>query len=102
MVRRNLGRHFMPPVWACDIRSRPRHESYAYLLMSLHKTEVVLTFFSYFFSLLHRSGLATHTKEGKYHVEKDLFSKDVANKGRGSQERLQELTKLRNGATQKD
>ena len=34
--------------------------------------------------------------------KKGLFSKDMTNKGRESQEQPQELTKLRNGATQKD
>ena len=34
-------------------------------------------------------------------MKKGLFSKDVANKGRGSQERRQGLTKLRTGAAKK-
>ena len=34
-------------------------------------------------------------------MKKGLFSNDVANKGSGSQERLQKLTKLRTGAAKK-
>ena len=35
-------------------------------------------------------------------MEKGFVLTDAVNKGRGNQERLQELTKLRNGAAQKD
>ena len=44
--------------------------------------------------MLYRSGLAT-MEEDKYYVEYDLFSKYVANKEKGIQVRLGELTNLR-------
>ena len=47
-------------------------------------------------SVLLWSGLATPKEEGKYHFEIDLLSKDWANKGKGTEKRLQELTNLGN------
>ena len=46
--------------------------------------------------------LSVYTRRVSYSSKKGLFSKDVTNKGRESQEQPQELSKLRNVATQKD
>ena len=54
------------------------------------------------YAMSQRQADTQNTKSNSnYQLEKDLFSKDMNKEGKRSQERLQELTNLRNGAIEK-